>query len=51
VDRGAKTKVEAAGAEASVARHAGGQGCIWRVDFEKMKGDICKILTRDGHRN
>lgn len=51
VDRGAEMEVKAASAEASVARHAGGRGCIWRVDFEKMKGDICKILTRDGRQN
>jgi hypothetical protein len=35
VDREAEMKVEAASAEASVARYAGGQRCIRRVDFEK----------------
>jgi hypothetical protein len=51
VDRGAEMEVEAAGAEASVARHARGRGCIWRIDFKKMKGDICKILIQDGRQN
>lgn len=51
MDRGAEMEVEVVGAEASVARHTGGRGCIRWVDFEKMKGDICKILTRDDHRN
>lgn len=49
MDREAETKVEAASAEASVARYAGRQRCIRQVDFEK--GTFLKKLTRDDRRN